>query len=162
MKDVLGTAIKVYEENISELSALPVSETILQRYLPTADDADIERMKALVSIIPQLAGEMASFVQDGDRLPEDRALCVAALNYLLMPYDIIPDDEENGVVGLMDDAIVMVEALARMQCRSPKLDELLARYKPGVDALRNALPDWLGGAIDDFIRNTVTSAGERR
>lgn len=151
MRDVLKAAIKIYEENINELALLPVSEPILKRYLPTATTEDVEHLKALVTITPQLAEEMAVFVEDGDRLPEDRALCVAALNYLLMPFDIIPDDEENGIVGLMDDAIIMVEAISKMKCLSPKLEKLMAEYKPIVDSLRNAIPDWLGDAIDKFI-----------
>ena len=151
MNNILQVTIKAYEENIDELSKMEIPAVALDRYLPSADDSTVDMVHSLVNLIPLLSQEFVSFIEDTDRLPEDKALAIAAINYLLMPFDAIADTEENGLLGLLDDAVVFMDIVDEMKCPSPVLEKILVDHRLTTDTLRNAMHDWLGESIDNFL-----------
>lgn len=141
MKDILQVVISAYTENINELLQKPVALSQVERFLPNVDDKCIEDFKSLIRIIPPLAKLFVDFVNDSNNLIEDRAKVSAALNYLIMPFDVISDD--NGVIGFLDDAIIMMSVAKKLSVPTRDIQTIVAEYRPVVSRLEDVMPSWL-------------------
>jgi uncharacterized membrane protein YkvA (DUF1232 family) len=103
--------------------------------------------RAVAGFVPDCAVLFARLLRDR-RLPWwKRALLVAPILYLAMPFDLVPDFVP--VAGQLDDAVLVVLVLRVVAGRSP---ELVREHWPGppssLELLLRAVepPGWLSSA----------------
>jgi uncharacterized membrane protein YkvA (DUF1232 family) len=148
MKNVLEITVAVYAENIQELLDAPIEPSHIERFLPGADSTLIADLKTLVKNIPQLAKLFVDYIEDTNNLLEDRARVSVALNYLIMPFDVISDN--NGIVGLMDDAVIMMNAAKSLKVQTPEIQKIVCECAPIASRLEDFMPSWLVESLGNF------------
>lgn len=148
MKNVLKSTIDILAENIQEMLGVPIEPSQIERFLPNADSTLVEDLKKLVENIPQLAKLFVDYIEDTNNLLEDRARVSVALNYLIMPFDVISDN--NGIIGLMDDAVIMINAAKNLKVQTPEIQKIVGECAPIVSRLENFMPSWLVESLGNF------------
>lgn len=106
----------------------------------------------LVSML-ELTPCLVKFLNDKDQLKSDRALAGMAITYLLLPFDILP--EEDGVAGYIDDAIVAMRIAQNMTSPSDDIAVIVSKYEKQMLDVINLLPEWAADAIEQTIKSGI-------
>jgi len=130
-------------------------------HLEARDDLN-EEVRDGLALANSLASELDRQNKDSSGADETYAIALAALQYLIDPWDLIPDDIPEH--GLADDAFVLILACERLnEVRVPSASELQqplgqGRTDPGANELyqtpkgRDALAMLPRGAGQHFAR----------
>ncbi len=119
----------------------------------------IVKFRKYVESLPRDAKEVLAIAADKKVSKTARKHAVAALNYLLLQLDLVPDWVP--VIGLCDDAFVLRLAMAMMADEDPKLS---AEQTTTMGRLANEADEvkgFLGEEINDLLRGFVVALGDR-
>lgn len=109
--------------------------------------------EALIKALPKVCGTLAAVLEDSIETQENKVLASVALNYVLMPVEVIPDSMATGDrYGFLDDALVVVRCLRKMSGDAPS--EVRAHLENlGVldEKVTHALPRELRQALATYI-----------
>lgn len=95
---------------------------------------------------------MTGMLEDSLETQENKTLCSVAINYVLMPFDLIPDGGEHAVYGFLDDAILVALCAREMMADAPKsLRENMSEIEVCLDHVRGALPENLNDRVTEQI-----------
>ena len=120
----------------------------------------IVKFRKYVESLPRDAKEVLAIATD-KKLPKTaRRHAAAALNYLLLQLDLVPDWVP--VIGLCDDAFVLRAAMALLADEDPQglsgeQTATLGRLSNEADEVRA----FLGGELNDLLRGFVVALGDR-
>lgn len=157
MPDILVYAAEAYRAKLTATLAGSRSEESLRRYFPGLSETDQDKLRELVRGLDRLVPELCAFVCDRDQVLADRALAASALSYLIMPFDIVPDEE--GLAGLADDAVVAFRLASALASPTAALRETTQQYAPFVAMLQDAFPEWLTEAVERTVAVSLTQPG---
>ena len=119
----------------------------------------ILKFRKYVESLPRDANEVLAIAIDKKVPKTARRHAVAALNYLLLQLDLVPDWVP--VIGLCDDAFVLRAAMAMLADEDPKLSSeqtaTLGRLSNEADEVKG----FLGDEINDLLRAFVVGLGDR-
>jgi uncharacterized membrane protein YkvA (DUF1232 family) len=120
----------------------------------------IVKFRKYVESLPRDAKAALAIAVD-KKLPKTaRRHAVAALNYLLLQLDLVPDWVP--VIGLCDDAFVLRTAMALLAEQDPK--DLSAQHLDVLGRLANEADEvraFLGDQLNDLLRGFVIGLGDR-
>lgn len=153
MIDILRQSASICARHIRELADQEFDPGIVRRVFETLSDDDAEEIRGLIISLVDLIGPLGDYVEDATNLPEDRLLAASAFNYLIMPFDLIPENE-FGIIGYLDDAIYAFLVLDRLTEPSEKLKAISQEKRATLDATCNMLPDWFMEAVERAITQT--------
>lgn len=115
-----------------------------------------EKWSAIVNFLEsmlELTPCLVKFLNDKDQLKSDRALAGMAITYLLLPFDILP--EEDGVAGYIDDAIVAMRIAQNMTSPSNDIALIVSKYEMQMLEVIKLLPEWAADAIEQTIKSGI-------
>jgi len=114
-------------------------------------------VEALIDWLPEACEALATVLQDPLETRENKILASVAMNYVLMPYDLIPDEEKSsGRYGFLDDAILVGECMHAMLTDSPPvIREVHARVADSLQRVEEELP--LG--VKEMLNRQLDSLG---
>jgi uncharacterized membrane protein YkvA (DUF1232 family) len=153
MIDILRQSAAICARHIKELADQEFDPGIVRRVFESLSDEDAEEIRSLIISLTDLIGPLGDYVEDATNLPEDRLLAASAFNYLIMPFDLIPENE-FGIIGYLDDAIYAYLVIDRLQEPSDKLRKISADKRALLDATCTMLPDWFMEAVERSITQT--------
>jgi uncharacterized membrane protein YkvA (DUF1232 family) len=119
----------------------------------------IVTFRKYVESLPRDAKEVLAIAVDKKVPKTARKHAVAALNYLLLQLDLVPDWVP--VIGLCDDAFVLRAAMAMMADEDPKLS---AEQTATMGRLANEADEvkaFLGDELNDLLRAFVVGLGDK-
>jgi uncharacterized membrane protein YkvA (DUF1232 family) len=125
----------------------------LERLIP---DLTQEKWNAIVKFLEsmlELTPCLANFLNDKDQLKSDRALAGMAITYILLPFDILP--EEDGVAGYIDDAIVAMRIAQNMTSPSDDIALIVSKYEKQMLEVIKLIPEWAADAIEQTIKSGI-------
>lgn len=153
MIDILRQSAAICVRHIKELADQDFDPGIVRRVFETLSDEDAREIRSLIIALTELIGPLGDYVEDATNLPEDRLLAASAFNYLIMPFDLIPENE-FGIIGYLDDAIYSFLVLDRLTEPSDSLRAIVASNRGTLDATCTMLPDWFMEAVERSITQT--------
>ena len=110
------------------------AETILDNDVqPIIQDAEKKRVGRVAKVWDQVQG-LIEYVKDPDAPKAGKIVAVAALIYLVNPFDVVPDI--TPIAGLLDDAAFLVAAFTSVEADIRKRNEVARREREA--ALRRA------------------------
>ncbi|MBI5481656.1 MAG: DUF1232 domain-containing protein [Deltaproteobacteria bacterium] len=120
----------------------------------------IVKFRKYVESLPRDAKEVLAIATDKKLPKAARRHAVAALNYLLLQLDLVPDWVP--VIGLCDDAFVLRAAMALLADQDPQglsVEQMavLGRLANEADEVRA----FLGDDLNDLLRGFVIGLGDR-
>jgi uncharacterized membrane protein YkvA (DUF1232 family) len=154
---LLQDVAAVYNRTLNQLAAVGDGKTTLGKFCPGLSEAEIDLALSLIAALTGVTIPLAQFVEDREKLPQDRQLAASVLTYFLMPIDLLPDDE-MGFAGYLDDALYALLAIGRLQYPSDDLLAWRARWQDAGATLLDALPDWIGSSLGNILSQTSTPA----
>ena len=119
----------------------------------------IVKFRKFVESLPRDATDVLAIAADKKAPKAARKHAVAALNYLLLQLDLVPDWVP--VIGLCDDAFVLRTAMAMLADEDPQLS---AEQTATMGRLANEADEvkaFLGEEINDLLRGFVVGLGDR-
>jgi uncharacterized membrane protein YkvA (DUF1232 family) len=119
----------------------------------------IVKFRKYVESLPRDAKEVLAIATDKKVSKTARKHAVAALNYLLLQLDLVPDWVP--VIGLCDDAFILRVAMAMMADEDPQLS---AEQTATMGRLANEADEvkgFLGDDLNDLLRGFVVELGNR-
>jgi uncharacterized membrane protein YkvA (DUF1232 family) len=119
----------------------------------------IVKFRKYVESLPRDAKEVLAIATDKKVSKTARKHAVAALNYLLLQLDLVPDWVP--VIGLCDDAFILRVAMAMMADEDPQLS---AEQTATMGRLANEADEvkgFLGDDLNDLLRGFVVELGDR-
>jgi hypothetical protein len=139
--------------------------TALARHVGAGDpNAARALARAIEPFVRSLVDAVAFAIRASKDEQAGRAITFAngqILHYLLDDEDLVPE-AELGVVGLLDDALLVHHYAAQLVTWYPWLGELVAPYAvPSVDSfalVRDLLPDGVTDALERTSRSVLTTA----
>ena len=138
---ILRGCVDVITDVLSDMSDESEAwDTVKARYeLPDSCRAHAD---ALISSVPECCQAFVGLVLDDDETLENRVIASAAINYVLMPYDVIPQtDGALGSYSFLDDAILLHLAAGRIATDAPPpLRRLARQMQSHADAVLAHLP----------------------
>jgi len=120
----------------------------------------IGKFRRYVESLPRDAGEILAIAADKDLPKPARRAAVAALNYLLLQLDLVPDWVP--VIGLCDDAFVLRLSMALLAEEDPQglsMEQLATMGRLANDA--DQVRAFLGDTIADRLRTFVVDLRDR-
>ena len=119
----------------------------------------IVKFRKYVESLPRDAREVLAIATD-KKLPKTaRRHAVAALNYLLLQLDLVPDWVP--VIGLCDDAFVLRAAMAMLADEDPPLSSEQTATMGRLANEADEVKAFLGDEINDLLRGFVIGLGDR-
>ena len=111
----------------------------------------------LIMAIPQLAEGYVDLIFSPSEDRFKRMLAMEVVNYLIMPFDLIPE-EEYGFYGYVDDALVFVGSLEYMDEEdiqhqlSMEMEKLKPAYHKVIDEFPTKLREHIFSQINRAVR----------
>ena len=119
----------------------------------------IVKFRKYVESLPRDAKEVLAIASDKKVPKTARKHAVAALNYLLLQLDLVPDWVP--VIGLCDDAFVLRTAMTLLADEDPQLSgeqtTTMGRLANEADEVKG----FLGDELNDLLRGFVVALGDR-
>lgn len=112
-----------------------------------------DTMRQVVRDLPNFARLLGRLATDHRVSRVDKALVLAAVGYMLLPVDLLPDIP---VIGQVDDIFVLALALDRL-LNNAGIDVLLEHWDGDVDSLELALAalDRAGSFLPERVRGLL-------
>jgi uncharacterized membrane protein YkvA (DUF1232 family) len=118
------------------------------------DGRDRETLKGLIRDIPNFIRLLGGLARDPRVSSVDKAIVVATIGYVLMPFDLIPDFLP--FLGQIDDLYLLALALDRL-LNNAGIDLLLEHWNGDVASLETAIAalDKAGSFLPEQIRSLL-------
>lgn len=157
---ILGKCLEAIRAAIAEL---PATDACWKKLV---HDQGIEtglrqQVDLLIGELPNLCDALGAILDDPIELPENRMFASMAINYVIMPCDLIEDTHGVGRYGLLDDVLLVRDTCARMKADCTA--ELLAllestetTFREIVDKLPTILREKLRTMSSICCQNAVT------
>lgn len=149
MTDILQACSKLFAGNIHETVAEPFNLDQAKRIFPNLEASDEAPIRLLVNGLIDLLPELEKVISDRDNLPIDRTLTSMIYTYLIMPFDLIPDDE-NGLIGYLDDALIANLLAQQLEEPDARLRDILETSAAATAAMMTKLPEWFTQAVNRY------------
>jgi uncharacterized membrane protein YkvA (DUF1232 family) len=143
-----------YDDELEAPRHAEISAPRLRRRARGGDVRDREKVKQLIRDIPNFLKLFYRLVKD-PRVPAlDKALVAAAIGYVLMPMDLIPDFLP--FIGQVDDLYLMALVLDRL-LNSAGTEVVLDHWDGEVSSLEMAIAglDKIGSYLPERVRNLL-------
>ena len=153
MVEGIGEVLKLMAE---DPEVVRKSRDLLEEALGLSEEG-FECALDLIMAIPRLAEGYIDllFTKNEDRFK--RMLAMEVVNYLIMPFDLIPE-EEYGFFGYIDDALVFVGSMEYMEeediphAISIEMEKLKPAYHKVIDELPIKLRGNVFGQINRIVK----------
>lgn len=119
----------------------------------------IAKFRKYVESLPRDAKEVLAIATDKKVPKTARKHAVAALNYLLLQLDLVPDWVP--VIGLCDDAFVLRAAMAMLADEDPQLSGEQTTTMGRLANEADEVKEFLGEELNDLLRGFVVGLGDR-
>jgi uncharacterized membrane protein YkvA (DUF1232 family) len=149
MTNILQQCGDLYIEKLREISQQAFDLRSAQGIFTNLDESDEVAIRKLVDGLIELLPELGKLIADKDNLPTDLALTAMIFTYLIMPFDIIPDDG-NGLIGFLDDALVAFLLTDQLEEPDGGLRLIMNKHRHEVAELMTKLPEWFTRAIERY------------
>ncbi len=117
------------------------------------------KFRKFVESLPRDAKEVLAIATDKKVPKTARKHAVAALNYLLLQLDLVPDWVP--VIGLCDDAFVLRAAMAMLADEDPQLSGEQTTTMGRLANEADEVKAFLGDELNDLLRSYVVALGDR-
>lgn len=109
----------------------------------------------LVAWLPEACDALATIIEDPLETKENKLMGTIALNYVLMPFDLIPDEEgKDDYYGFVDDALIAGNCMKEILLDCPvDIRMLYEKSQPALDAFQQGLPP----AVTKMINQQVVA-----
>ena len=140
---ILGKHLEAIHTAIEELPAMDTcwEELVQEQGVDTRLHPHVD---LLIGQLPNLCDALGAILDDPIELPDNRMLASMAINYVIMPSDLIEDTQQLGRYGLMDDVLLVRDTYARLKADcTPELSVLLISTGTAFTAIVDKLPESL-------------------
>ncbi len=153
-----------YEEEPQEEESPPVPAPRLRRFRRDRESGGGgggggrgDTMRQVLRDLPNFAKLLGRLATDPRVSKLDKAIVLAAVGYMLLPVDLLPD---LPVIGQVDDVYLLALALDRL-LNNAGIDTLLDHWDGDVESLEAALAalDRAGSFLPQGIRNLLGQRG---
>ena len=154
MPDILVRSVELYVEKLRVCLDQSFDTSTATRLFPVLDKSDLTSIERLIRSLMDLIPPLGAVIINKDNLPEDRSRMALVFTYLIMPFDIL-SNEQHGLIGYLDDALIAHLLAAKMSEPEDSVAALVAESRSDVTDLMTKLPDWFTRSVARFSTRAV-------